>query len=104
MREARTQLVRVENELRRALESGIRATIERLDASLEAGAADVVETEGERAWRHSWMQEREANAKLVALLREARDSLSHGCWNGSCCVVRGRIDALLSETDSGDKS
>ncbi len=34
--------------------------------------------------------------ELLDLLREARNALSHGCWNGSCCAVRARIDAALS--------
>jgi hypothetical protein len=37
------------------------------------------------------------NAELLDLLREARNALSHGCWNGSCCAVRARIDAALVE-------
>ena len=37
------------------------------------------------------------NAELLALLREARNALSQGCWNGSCCGVRTRIDAALAE-------
>jgi hypothetical protein len=36
------------------------------------------------------------NADPWALLSEARQALSQGCWNGSCCVVRARIDAALA--------
>jgi hypothetical protein len=35
------------------------------------------------------------NAELLDLLIRARNALSHGCWNGSCCDVRARIDAAL---------
>jgi len=35
--------------------------------------------------------------KLRALLAEARDALSQGCWGGKCCTVRERIDAALAE-------
>jgi hypothetical protein len=38
--------------------------------------------------------------ELIDLLREARAALSHGCWNGSCCAVRARIDAALAEAPS----
>jgi hypothetical protein len=38
----------------------------------------------------------EKNVDPWALLREARQALSQGCWNGSCCVVRARIDAALA--------
>ena len=34
-----------------------------------------------------------------ALLHEARNALSQGCWNGSCCGVRARIDAALAEVN-----
>jgi hypothetical protein len=42
------------------------------------------------------------NAELLALLRESRNALSQGCWNGSCCEVRARIDAALAEP--GDRT
>lgn len=35
--------------------------------------------------------------KLRALLAEARDALSQGCWSGKCCTVRANIDAALAE-------
>ncbi len=55
MREARTQLVRVENELLRVLAQGIRATIERLDVKLEESyntTTDVVESE-DAGWHYN---------------------------------------------------
>lgn len=40
--------------------------------------------------------------KLRSLLAEARKALSYGCWSGSCCRVRAKIDAALAEPVADD--
>jgi hypothetical protein len=74
----------------------------KIDTALADPGGSIEETEGERAWRHAWEQEREANKRLVALLCEAlkaeNDTFCHDCGFGGEPVWK-RIKELLAEGD-----